>query len=201
MSFLHEAVGRLEALLQDSGCEDGVVALHVNYDADVCQYPKGVSMEGWFGGRIGQFVTGEPIRATTRVSFMFGAPLRDRRQRGAACAIINAVSAFLCLERGLRACTPDHRAPCLAALSGELSGRRIYALGPLPAVERAFERQLVDSPDAADVILVGGDGMTSDAGVECIDAYRSKKRMVFLGPSTAGVCGLLNLEHWCPYGR
>jgi len=25
--------------------------------------------------------------------------------------------------------------------------------------------------------------------------------MIFLGPSSAGISGLLNLEHWCPYGR
>lgn len=201
MSFLHDAIGKLEKTLEDSGCEDGVVALSVNYDADVCQYPKGVCMEGHFGGRIGQFVTSEPIRANTRISFMFGAPLGNQKQRGAASVIINAVSAFLCLTRKLQPCTPDCYAPCLAELSREVAGKRVYLLGPMPVLERALGDQVVDSPEAADLFLVAGDGMTADEGVACIDKYRGKKRMIFLGPSTAGVSGLLNIEHWCPYGR
>jgi fructose-specific component phosphotransferase system IIB-like protein len=68
-------------------------------------------------------------------------------------------------------------------------------------LERALARQIVDSPEAADLILVTGDGMTSDEGVACIDDHLGKKRMIFLGPSAAGVSCLMNLEHWCPYGR
>ncbi|MCE5337908.1 MAG: hypothetical protein LLF90_04390 [Methanomicrobiaceae archaeon] len=201
MSFLHEAIGRLEKVLTDSGCEDGVVALRVNYDAEVCQYPKGVCMEGHFGGQSGQFITSEPVRANTRISFMFGAPLEDQKQRGAASVIINAISAFLCLTRKLHPCTPECYAPCLAELSREVAGKRVYLVGPMPVLERAFKGQVVDSPDEADLLLVAGDGMTTDAGVACIDDCRGKKRIIFLGPSTAGVSGLINLEHWCPYGR
>ncbi len=201
MTFLHDAVRKLENILTDSGCEGGVVDLCVNYDANVCQYPRGVCMEGHFGGRSGQFITNEPIRAKTRISFMFGAPLTDQRQRGAASAIINTVSAFLCLARRLRPCTPDCHAPCLADLSREVAGKRVYLLDPMPVLERALSGQIADSPEAADLILVAGDGMTTDAGVACIDGFRGKKRMIFLGPSTAGVSGLLCLEHWCPYGR
>ncbi len=201
VSFWHDAIGRLETILADSGCEDGIVTLSVNYDTDVCQYPRGVCMEGQFGGRSGQFVTGEPIRANTRVSFMFGAPLKDQKQRGAAGAIVNAVSAFLCLARKLRPCTPDCYAPCLAELSREVAGKQVYLVGPMPVLERALGKQIVDSPEAADFFLVAGDGMTTDAGIACIDEYRGKKRMIFLGPSTAGVSGLISLEHWCPYGR
>ncbi len=201
MSFWHDAIGRLETILADSGCEDGVVTLGVNYEADVCQYPRGVCMEGCFGGRGGQFITSEPIRANTRVSFMFGAPLANQKQRGAAGAIVNAVSAFLCLARKLRPCTPDCYAPCLAELSREVGGKRIYLVGPMPVLERALGNQLVDAPEAADLFLVAGDGMTTDAGVACIDEYRGKKRMIFLGPSAAGVSGLISLEHWCPYGQ
>lgn len=201
MSFLHDAIAKLEKTLEDSGCEHGIVTLGVNYDADVCQYPKGVCMEGQFGGKSGQFITSEPIRANTRISFMYGAPLKDQKQRGAACVIINAVSAFLCLTRKLQPCTPDRYAPCLAELSREVAGKRIYLIGPMPVLEHALGRQVVDSPEAADLFLVAGDGMTSDEGVACIDEYLGKKRMIFLGPSTAGVCGLMSLEHWCPYGR
>ena len=99
MSYIHDAIAKLEKILEDSGCEDGVVTLKVNYDADVCQYPKGVCMEGEFGGRSGQFITNEPVRATTRVSFMYGAPLSDQKQRGAACAIINEIGRASCRER------------------------------------------------------------------------------------------------------
>lgn len=201
MTFWHDAIGKLETILADSGCEEGVVTLTVNYDADVCQYPKGVCMEGCFGGQRGQFVTSEPVRANTRISFMFGAPLASRKQRGAAGAIINAVSAFLCLTRKLRPCTPDCYGPCLAELSREVAGKRVYLVDPMPVLERALGNQVVDSPEAADLFLVAGDGMTTDAGGACIDDYRGRKRMIFLGPSTAGVSGLINLEHWCPYGR
>ncbi|HOI13845.1 MAG TPA: hypothetical protein PLG75_08300 [Methanoculleus sp.] len=201
MSFWHDAIGKLETILADSGCEDGIVTLGVNYDADTCQYPRGVSLEGQFGGRTGQFITNEPLRANTRVSFMFGAPLGNQKQRAAAGAIINAVSAFLCLGRKLRPCTPDCYGPCLANLSREVAGKRVYLIGPMPVLERALGKQIVDTPETADLFLVAGDGMTTDAGIACIDEYRDKKQMIFLGPSTAGVSGLINLEHWCPYGR
>ncbi|MDN7012628.1 hypothetical protein FGW20_06155 [Methanoculleus sp. FWC-SCC3] len=201
MSFWHDAIERLETILADSGCEDGIVTLGVNHDADTCQYPKGVTLEGHFGGRSGQFVTSEPVRANTRISFMFGAPLTNQKQRGAAGAIINTVSAFLCLARRLQPCTPDCYTPCLAELSREVAGKKVYFVGPMPLLERALAEQIVDTPEAAEILLVGGDGMTSDAGVACIEEYREKKRTIFLGPSAAGVSGLINLEHWCPYGR
>ncbi|KDE56332.1 hypothetical protein [Methanoculleus sp. MH98A] len=201
MSFWHDAIERLEIILAHSGCEDGIVTLGVNCDADACQYPKGTCMEGRFGGQSGQFITDEPIRANTRISFMFGAPLANPKQRGAAGAIINTVSAFLCLSRRLRPCTPDSYGPCLAELSREVAGKKVYLVGSMPVLERALAEQIVDSPEAADILLVGGDGMTSDAGVACIDEYREKKRTIFLGPSASGVSGLINLEHWCPYGR
>jgi len=201
MSFWQDAVERLEKILAGSGCEDGIVTLGVNYDADHCQYPKGVCMEAQFGGRSGQFVTNEPTRAKTRISFMFGAPLTAPKQRAAAGAIINAVSAFLCLTRRLQPCTKECHGPCLEALSHEAAGKRVYLLGPMPLLARLLAEQVVDSPDEADLILVAGDGLTTDAGVACIDTYRDRKRMIFLGPSAAGISGLLNLEHWCPYGR
>lgn len=201
MSFWHDAIERLETILADSGCEDGIVTLAVNHDADACQYPKGVRMEGRFGGQSGQFVTSEPVQANTRISFMFGAPLTNQKQRSAAGAIINTVSAFLCLARRLLPCTPDSYGPCLAELSREVAGKKVYLVGSMPVLERALAEQIVDTPEAAEILLVGGDGMTSDAGVACIEEYREKKRTIFLGPSAAGVSGLIDLEHWCPYGR
>lgn len=201
MTLLHNTINRLEEILEDSGCEDGVVTLSTNYDVDICQYPRGICMEGLFGGKSGQFITNDPIRANTRISFMYGASLKDKRQRGAAIAIVNAVSAFLCLSRKHRPCTPDCHAPCLTDLSREIAEKRVYLLGPMPTLERALISQVVDSPEAADLILVAGDGMTSEEGITCIDEFLGKKRMIFLGPSTAGVSGLMNLEHWCPYGR
>ncbi|MDK2863563.1 MAG: hypothetical protein PWQ46_1273, partial [Methanomicrobiaceae archaeon] len=116
-------------------------------------------------------------------------------------AIINAVSAFLCLTRRLQPCTKECHGPCLEALSREVAGKRVYLLGPMPLLARALEAQVADSPEEADLILVAGDGMATDAGVACIDGYVGRKRMIFIGPSSAGISGLLNLEHWCPYGR
>lgn len=201
MSFWHEAIERLEKILAGSGLEDGVVTLDVNYGADVCQYPKGVCMEGNFGGQSGQFITSEPIRAKTRISFMFGAPLATQKQRAAAGVITNTVSSFLNLTRKLHPCTPDCYAPCLAELSQKIAGKKVYLVGPMPVLERALKDQVVGSPEAADLFLVAGDGMTRDEDVAAINEYRGKKQMIFLGPSTAGVSGLLKLEHWCPYGR
>jgi len=201
MTIVHEAIKNLESIAKGSGCEDGNVALSVNYDAHTCQYPKGVSMEACFGGRRGQFLTSSPTRAATRVSFMFGAGLGDIRQRAAAITIINAVMSFFCLARKTYSCTPDHRTPCLQQLKQELSGLVIYPVGPLFAIEREFAGQIAESAASADVIVVGGDGLVTEAGLATIDEFRGKKRIVFLGPSASGVCALLNLEHWCPYGQ
>ncbi|KUG21390.1 MAG: hypothetical protein KO206_07945 [Methanomicrobiaceae archaeon] len=202
MSLIHDAISKLESMLQGSGCEDTPVTLTVNHDAYVCQYPKGVCMEGCFGGKAGQFVTKFPTRATTRPSFMYAAPLGSEQQRAAACAIVNAVSAFLCIARRTYACIPkDHYAPCLAGLREELAGLRICAIGSAPGIRQHMADQLVDDPASADLLLVVGDGLISDEGLAAIHAHLGKKRVIFVGPSTAGVSGLLNLEHWCPYGR
>ncbi len=201
MSIIQDAVKELEQRLQDSGCESGVVTLGVNYEAEMCQYPKGVCMEAEFGGRCGEFVTSDPLRAKTRVSFMFGAPLTDPKQRGAACAIMNGVSAFLCMARRLHACTPDCYRQCRTDLAGEIAGRKIYCVGSNYVVEETMKEYLTDDPSEADIFLITGQGLVSDEGLAVIDAFRGEKRMIFLGPSASGVSALLNLEHWCPYGR
>lgn len=201
MSVIQDAVKELEHRLQDSGCESGVVTLGVNYEAEKCQYPKGVCMEAEFGGSSGEFITTDPLRAKTRVSFMFDAPLTDPKQRGAACAITNAVSAFLCMARKLHACTPDNYRECRADLARVIAGKTIYCVGPNYVVEETMKEYLTDDPAAADIFLVTGQGLVSDEGLSVIDAFRGEKRMIFLGPSTSGVSALLDLEHWCPYGR
>ena len=36
---------------------------------------------------------------------------------------------------------------------------------------------------------------------DLVAAWAEKKRIIFLGPSTAGVSRLQQKEHWCPYGQ
>lgn len=201
MSTISDAVKKLEERLQDSGCESGTATLQVNYEAEKCQYPKGVCMEAVYAGGTGEFLTSDPVRATTRVSFMFGAPFADPKQRGAACAIINAVSAFLCLVRKVHACTPDRYRQCRADLAAEIGGGRIYLVGENYVVSETMRSQVTENPEEADIFLITGQGLVSDAGLAAVDAWRGRKRMLFLGPSTVGISGLLDQEHWCPYGR
>jgi hypothetical protein len=97
MDILIAAVKKLEERVHNTGCEDGNIVLSVNPDAVPCQFENGALMEASFGGRKAQFVTSDPIRATTRIGFMFGAPLDKPAQRGAAGAIINVITGFLCI--------------------------------------------------------------------------------------------------------
>ncbi|HUU76682.1 MAG TPA: hypothetical protein VMW63_11440 [Methanoregulaceae archaeon] len=200
MSLIHDAVRNLEGWVKDSGCEDGNVVLRVNPDRVVCQYEKGACMEASFGGRTAEFVTHDPIRATTRIGFMFGASLEKVAQRAAACAIINVVTGFLCISRILKACTPDSHPACLLALQKELKGKTIY-FDDIPSHIAGKLGNVVNDPENADIILVNGESLVSDTGSVLIDTCLGRKKVVFLSPSLAGVSSLDNLEHWCPFGR
>jgi len=117
MDIIGEAVKRLEDVVACGGCEDMGVRLDVEPDAETCQYERGACMTALFGGRIAEFVTDNPIRATTKISFMFGAPLDNPATRGAACAIINVTTAFFCISRVRRACPVASHGACLKELS------------------------------------------------------------------------------------
>ncbi|WP_298670397.1 hypothetical protein [uncultured Methanofollis sp.] len=201
MNLIATAVQRLEEIMKDAGCEEGVVSLAQNPKLPLCPYPRGVCTEACFGDRHGHVVTADPIRACTKVSFMFGAPLRSPVERTAACAIINAVTGFFCINRKTNACDGVHHAPCLEKLLAEVEGKRVAVVGEAKGLPDALGAALVSDPADADILLVTGPGLVSDEGLAAIEAAPGTKRVIFLGPSTAGVALLQKVEHWCPYGH
>ena len=200
MNLIEESVQKLEEAICNTGCDDGAVVLRRNPGAVTCQYERGACMEACYVGRTGEFVTQDPIEATTKISFMFGAPLTTPQARGAACAILNVLTAFLCISRNVRACPPSSHAACLAELKQRLAGKRIYAVSPVPVLGYELDASFVHDPESADVILVNNEGLADDTISEIVMACRGKKEIVCLGPSTAGVAGLERLERFCPFG-
>ncbi|MBP2146847.1 hypothetical protein J2129_002301 [Methanofollis sp. W23] len=201
MNLIASAVAELKEQIKDSGCEDGVVVLTQNSPRPLCQYPQGVCVDARFGDRTGHVVTTDPLKVSTRISFMYGAPLSRPVERTAACAIINAVTGFFCTNRKMNACNPAHHAPCLQDLVAALGAQTVYVVGEAAGIPEALEAHLVATPEEADVLLVTGPGLISDDGLAAVEGARGEKRVIFLGPSTAGVANLLGIEHWCPYGN
>jgi len=201
MDIITDSVNRLEEHLQCSGCEDTGVRLDVDPDRTLCQFERGACMVASFGGRSAEFVTDEPIRAMTKISFMFGMPLETPNVRSAACAIINVATGFFCLSRVLHASPKASHAPCLRELTEELRGRRVYCLGKIPALEQALGSAITTTIEAADIIVVNNEGLIAPGTGDIVETWSGKKRLLFLGPSTAGVSRLQQKEHWCPYGQ
>jgi hypothetical protein len=200
MDIIVESVRKLEKILEHSGCSEGDVLLDVDPDMTACPYENGVSMTAAFGGKAGVFTTYDPIRARTKISFMFGASLETPKVRGAACAIINVVAGFFCLIRVLRPCNKISHAPCRKKLTDELTQKQVSCMGSI-AAGTIPEIRLITDPSKADVILINGDGLTHEGTGELVLKYGKEKRILFLGPSTAGTARLNELEHWCPFGR
>jgi hypothetical protein len=201
MNLIAHAVQRLEEIMKDAGCEEGVVSLAQNPKLHLCPYPQGVCTEACFGDRRGHIVSADPIQACTKVSFMFGAPLKNPVERTAACAIINAVTGFFCINRKMNACDEAHQAPCLEKLLAEVEGKKVAVVGEAKGLPDALGTAFVPNPADADILLVPGPGLVSDDGLAAIEAALGTKRVIFLGPSTAGVALLQKEEHWCPYGH
>jgi hypothetical protein len=200
MSVLTTAVEKLHRLLEGSGLEDGIVTLKRNPDAARCQYERGVCTEAHFGGGHGQVTTNFPLQAATRISFMYGSPLHSPEEKTAALAILNAASGFLALSRKLRACRAEDYDACLGELREVLGTSPVACIGNSSVIAREWGTLLV-SPEEAEVILVVADGAIASSTADLVDQFQGKKRMIFLGPSFPGLCALMNLEHWCPYGR
>lgn len=200
MTLLGEAVLLLEDTIRGSGCEDGVVTLRRNPDAPRCQYDRGASLEASFGGQTAHLVTGSPVQTETRLSSLFGRDLPGPEHRTAALGIVNAVTGFLCLARRLHACDPACFDPCLEELRGELRGRKIYTPVPIPVLARDLGPLVTADGGDAQVIVLTGEALVRERDDELMDRA-PKEGMLLLGPSTAGVASLLNLPHWCPYGR
>lgn len=199
MNLIASAVAQLEEKMKNSGCEEGSVSLTRNPKRPVCQYPRGVCVEACFGDRRAHTVTPDPIQACTKVSFMFGAPLSTPVERTAACAIVNAVTAFFCINRRVNACGEHQHAACQKELAQEIAGARAYLAGemrrPLSGITTT------DNPAEADILLVAGPGLVAGESLAAVEEALGRKRVICLGPETAGVAALLGIEHWCPYGH
>jgi hypothetical protein len=200
MDILIDSVNKLEAILEHSGCEEVGVLLDVNPDALNCQFDRGACMTASFGGRSAEFVTSDPIRAQTKISFMFGAPLDNPPVRSAACAMINVATGFFCLSRVLHACPGPRHADCMRELGTVIQGKKIHCIGSIPAIDDIFRGYIVSNPKDADLILINAEGIIEAEVGTLIAEFKGMKRIICLGPSTAGVARLQQLEHGCPYG-
>ena len=200
MDLITESVNKLETILEHSGCEDAGVVLDVDPDVVNCQFEHGACMTASFGGRSAVFVTHDPVRALTKISFMFGAPLETPSVRSAACAIINAAAGFFCLSRVLHPCPKTSHAACLQELKNEISGKRISCIGTMAPVERELGSSLASEISEADAILINGEGIIAEGTGDLIESHKKTKKIYCFGPSTAGNARLHEIEHWCPYG-
>ncbi|MGA2918873.1 hypothetical protein [Methanoregula sp.] len=199
--IITESVKKLEALLEHGGCADAGVLLDVDPDAKNCQFEHGACMTAAFGGRCAEFVTYDPIRARTKISFMFGAPLDTSAVRGAACATINVATGFFCISRVLRACPPSSHTKCLGLFAEEVAGKKIHCIGSIARLEEQCRNNLVPDKSDAEVIIINGEGIIDSGTGNIIENNKAVKRIICIGPSTVGVARLHEFEHWCPYGR
>ncbi|MDD1719327.1 MAG: hypothetical protein LUQ25_04645, partial [Methanoregulaceae archaeon] len=103
--------------------------------------------------------------------------------------------------RKLRACSPEMHSACLEGLQRTIGESDVYIVGKNPQAALALGDRVSDDPAVCRTILVIGDGMTTDDGSALIAEELDRKRILFVGPSTAGPCSLTGWEHWCPYGR
>ena len=201
MNLFVRAADALRARIEGTGAEDGAIEIVRNHDTLVCPYERGVPLEAGYGGRIAQFVTGAPVEARVKVSMLFGAPLAGERERSAAGAVINAVTGFFGCARNLRGCAIEDRPPCLRQLVARTAGRPVRLIGQSPVLEHALARQLVERVDDAGLTIVLGHGLVTDAGLDEVERAAPGTEVLMVGPSTGGTAGLVDLPHWCPYGR
>jgi hypothetical protein len=200
MDLIIDTVAKLESLMTDSGCDDSGLVLDVRTDTVNCQFELGACMTASFGGRSADFITYDPIRANTKISFMFGTPLDTPQVRGAAVAIVNVATGFFCLSRVLHSCPETSHTECFRQLLDELGGKRIFCRGSMPTIDTALRSVIVKNPQDADVILLNGEGITEKSTGDIIRNNKDTKRIICLGPSTAGVARLNQFELWCPFG-
>ncbi len=200
MDIIIDSVKKIHTLLKNSGCEGSCIVLDVDPDRVYCQYDKGACMVAIFGGRSAEYVTQDPIRAQTKISFMFGASLDTSPTRAAACSIINVAAGFFCISRILHSCPELSHNECRKQLEREIIGKRIFCLGSIPAVESALGAFVVDDPSNAEIILINSEGISGPDTGNIVQQYKDKKRIICIGPSTAGIARLNQIELWCPFG-
>jgi len=199
MHIINKAVILIESMVEDCGISENPVILDQETEVVKCAYERGALLRVSFGGRSAGIATDDPIRTTTKPSFMFGANLGKPALRSAAAGILNALTGFLCTSRRLHACIPEDHLPCLRELEQAISGKKIWCCGAMDQVRDRFSSQLVAFPEDADLILVSSDGMISDENG--IIPEEPSEKYLFIGPSTAGVAILTHGCHFCPYGR
>ena len=200
MDIIVESVKRIQGLSEHGGCADAGVVLDVNPDATICQFEQGAPMSATFGGRSAVFTTFDPIRAPTKIAFMFGAPLDSAAVRGAAVAIINVILGFLCMSRVLHPCPESSHAACKNEIQPELAGKNLYCIGSMGKTGPSAFGHVTQDISAADIIIINGEGLIGKETGDIIEANRQRCRIICIGPSTAGIARLYELEHWCPYG-
>jgi hypothetical protein len=196
-----QAAEALRARIEGTGAEEGAIEIVRNHDALVCPYERGVPLEAAYGGRVVQFVTGAPVEARVKISMLFGAPLAGERERSAAGAVINAVAGFFGFARNLRGCAIEDRPPCLRQLSAKTAGRSVRLVGMSPLLEHAFADRIAAATGSAEVMIVLGHGLVTDAGLDEVECAVPGTEILMVGPSISGTAALLDLPHWCPYGR
>lgn len=201
MSIVSDAVNKLEIKLFGSGCDDGVVSFKKAPECRICPYVSGECIQTSYGGKTCEIVTSYPLEVSTKISFMYGKPLESPVQRTAAAAIINTLSNFMCFTRIAGACDESCHADCLKMLKCEIGDEKVYLNGKYPGLSGMIPENIVQSPDDAGIILVSGDGIFDEKKLLITEEYLGKKRLIFTGPTTAGICLMENYEHFCPYGH
>jgi len=201
MSVVSDAVNKLEIKLFGSGCDDGVVSFAKSPGAKICPYVRGECITASYGGKNCEIVTSYPLEIKTKISFMYGKSLDSPVKRTAACAILNVLCNFMCFTRVGRACDESSHDDCFKKLKEEINDKKVYLNGTLPGLSEKIADNIVDSPDEAEIIFISGDGLFDEEKLLVTEEYLDKKRLIFTGPATAGVCLMENLEHFCPYGR
>jgi hypothetical protein len=200
MDILLDAVKKLENQTAGSGAEDAIVSLATDPATVYCQFEKGACMLAAYGGRSAEFITSYPVTAKTKIGYMFGSALEKMPQRAAAAAVLNVTTGFFCISRVLRSCNQAMHRQCLAELLEKIGSGTVYPVG-LHTNVLARIGPVTEGPEPADVFLIVGDGLISESTGDLIARWRGKKRMLFLGPSTAGLSALEGCDHWCPYGK
>ena len=116
MHIINKAVTQIELMVEDCGISDNPVTLEQENEVIKCAYERGALLRVTFGGRSAGIASDDPVRTTTKPSFMFGATLGKPALRSAAAGIINAITGFLCTSRRLHACLPENHDICLKEL-------------------------------------------------------------------------------------
>jgi hypothetical protein len=199
MHIINKAVTLIESMIDDCGISENPVVLEQEHEVTRCAFETGALIRVTFGGRSAGIATHDPIRATTKPSFMFGAALNKPAFRSAAAGIINVITGFLCTSRKLHACNPDFHLTCNRELATHIAGKKIWCCGQMQPIRDQCSAHIVEKAGDADLILVTADGMVSNEG----DAIPEElgDGVLFIGPSTAGVATVTHGCHFCPYGR